>query len=196
MNFLAHVFLSGKDEDLLLGNFMADFISNNEVANLSPAIRKGVELHRIIDSFTDQHEMVRKGTKRLRANHGKYAPVVIDILYDNVLAKNWSTYEKQTLAEFSQDAYLVLFRRSEDLPEKLSKKVPFMVKDNFLAKYGTIAGLTRALSSMDRRTKFPSDFVSAIKQLEDEWDLFNEEFNAFFPEMIERVEDFLLVDGG
>ena len=191
MNFLAHIFLSCKDEDLLLGNFMADFITNRQVAKLSPGVQKGVELHRIIDSFTDTHEMVRQGTKRLRPVHGKYAPVVIDILYDNILTKNWSTYEDQTLEEFAQSSYLILFRRLTDLPDKLRKRLPLMIADNFLAKYGTEAGLQRALSSMDRRTKFPSNFASASIQLEDEFELFNEEFNVFFPELIEKVREFM-----
>ena len=191
MNFLAHIFLSYDNEDLLVGNFIADFITNRQVAKLSPKVQAGVTLHRMIDSFTDNHLVVREGTKRLRPTHGKYSPVVIDILYDNVLAKNWDKYCSDSLEDFSKHSYSILTDRLVDMPHKLSKRVPLMIADNFLLKYGTKAGLERALSSMDRRTKFPSKFISASKQLEDEFELFNDEFNTFFPEVMTLCENYI-----
>ncbi|GLR16183.1 acyl carrier protein phosphodiesterase [Portibacter lacus] len=191
MNFLAHIFLSYDNEELLLGNFMADFISNKQVEKYSDEIKRGILLHRLIDTFTDNHPIVRQGTKRLRKKHGKYAPVVIDILYDNILAKNWHLYDDKSLEEFAQDSYLILYRRLPDMPDKLRKKVPLMVADNFLLKYRSKAGIERALASMDRRTKFPSDFKSAALQLDEEEELFTEEFNIFFPELIQKCNEFL-----
>lgn len=190
MNFLAHIFLSCENDDLLLGNFMADFIKNSEVKEYSIAIQRGIKLHRKIDSFTDHHEMVRQGSRRLMDVHGKYSPVVIDILYDNILTKNWSKYHSDTLLNFSNNVYDLLLNRKEELPLKLQKRVPRMVEDNFLLKYGTTEGLRFALKSMDKRTKFPSNFPLAIQQLEDEWELFNNEFNVFFPEVIKMSKDF------
>ncbi len=190
MNFLAHIFLSCENDDLLLGNFMADFIKNSEVKEYSIAIQRGIKLHRKIDSFTDHHEMVRQGSRRLMDVHGKYSPVVIDILYDNILTKNWSKYHSDTLLNFSNNVYDLLLNRKEELPLKLQKRVPRMVEDNFLLKYGTTEGLRFALKSMDKRTKFPSNFSLAIQQLEDEWELFDNEFNVFFPEVIKMSKDF------
>ena len=48
MNFLAHLYLSGEDEELMIGNFIADFIRNREVTNYSEGIQKGIFLHRKI----------------------------------------------------------------------------------------------------------------------------------------------------
>jgi acyl carrier protein phosphodiesterase len=183
--------LSNGNEDVLLGNFMADFISNRQVANLSPGIQSGVTLHRMIDSFTDNHLVVRKGTKRLRPAHGKYAPVVIDIIYDFILANNWNRYSSKSLEVFSIECYEILNRRLSDLPYKLARRVPLMIADDFLLKYRSFSGLERALSSMDRRTKFPSNFIAASKQVKDEFELFDEEFNRFFPEVINLCENFL-----
>ena len=190
MNFLAHILLSRDSEDLLIGNFIADFIRNKEVGDYSAEIQKGIHLHRLIDSFTDQHEQVRKGSRRLMKNHGKYAPVVIDILYDNVLAANWSKYHGDSLDDFAVDTYEILQRRIMDLPLKLQSRVPLMVADDFLIRYGTDEGLQYALSMMDRRTKFPSNFVLASAQLKEEWELFENEFNIFFPEVFEMAVDF------
>lgn len=163
---------------------MADFIRNKEVQEYSLEIQKGIQLHRQIDHFTDNHPEVRKGSARLRPTHGKYAPVVIDILYDNVLATNWSRYHGDSLINFTKSVYEIFERRIEELPVRLQQMIPNMIKDNFLMKYGVDDGLRYALSMMDRRTKFPSNFVAAADQLKLEWGLFNEEFNAFFPDVI------------
>ena len=82
MNYLAHLFLSCQDEDLVIGNFIADSIRNKEVATFSPAIQQGISLHRKIDAYTDSHPIVRLSTRRLHPHHHKYAPVVIDIFFD------------------------------------------------------------------------------------------------------------------
>lgn len=183
MNFLAHLYLSCQEEELLIGNFVADFILNKEVKNFSNGVQRGILLHREIDSFTDSHKEVRKGTKRLQKNHGKYSPVVIDILYDYVLANNWDKYHGLSLEEFAFETYDKLNKHIALFPPKLQRRLPLMIGDNFLMKYKSKDGLLFALSSMDKRTKFPSNFISAIDQLENEWELFNSEFNAFFPDV-------------
>lgn len=82
MNYMAHIYLSHGKEEQLLGNFIADFVGNKDLVNYGKKVIEGIMLHRKIDSFTDNHDIVRKGTKRLRSIQGKYAPVVIDIIYD------------------------------------------------------------------------------------------------------------------
>ena len=45
MNFLAHIFLSGDDDLLKIGNFMADGIRGNNYLEYPEKIQKGVVLH-------------------------------------------------------------------------------------------------------------------------------------------------------
>lgn len=185
MNFLAHIYLSCDDNELLIGNFMADFVSNRQVKSLSEPLQQGVKLHRAIDSFTDNHPLVRQGCARLRKDHGKYAPVVIDLLYDYILAKNWKSYHPMNLEDFAQNVYDIFNQNINLFPEKLKKRIPLMIRDDFLTKYRSIEGLSFALSMMDRRTKFPSQFIKAAEQIRKEEDLFESEFQIFFPEVIQ-----------
>jgi acyl carrier protein phosphodiesterase len=187
MNFLAHLFLSFENEDIIIGNFIADSIRNNEVKNYSLAIQKGIKLHRKIDSFTDNHPSVRKGTLRLRPHHHKYAPVVIDILYDYVLANNWERYSNQSLESFAKRIYFILNKRLDEIPDKLRKNVPGMIKGNWLQSYKTKEGLLYTLKRMDIRASFPSKFTQAIEHLEQDYSLFENEFNLFFPELISHM---------
>lgn len=188
MNFLAHLFLSCENEELLIGNFIADFIKQKEVADYSLEIQKGIALHRQIDAYTDKHPLVLQGVHRLRPFHRKYAPVVIDILFDYLLANNWSLYSGQTLDEFAGDIYEILENRMAELPLKLQKRLPGMINANWLAAYGTDEGILFTFKKMDERTSFPSNFASALSHLKLDYNNYEKEFNQFFPDIIQYVD--------
>ncbi|MEM9918044.1 MAG: acyl carrier protein phosphodiesterase [Bacteroidota bacterium] len=188
MNFLAHLFLSCETEELIVGNMIADFIRNREMATYHSDIQKGVLLHRQIDTYTDQHPKVLQGVHRLRPRHRKYAPVVIDILYDHLLSKNWSRYSGRTLQEFADAMYEVLRKHLPVMPVKLQNRLVGMIDGNWLVGYGSIEGLRYTLERMDQRTRFPSNFAHAIEDLQQDYGAYESEFNAFFPEVITFVE--------
>ncbi len=190
MNFLAHLFLSCENEDLIVGNIIADFIRNKEVKNYSEAVQQGIGLHRLIDSYTDNHPIVRQGTKRLHPNHHKYAPVVIDIFYDHLLAHNWERYSDKTLEVFAKEVYDVLTKRMYDMPEKLQKRLPAMIQHNWLLGYKSKEGLNFVFEKMEERSSFASKFGEAVYDLEQDFELYNEEFNAFFPDIIREVKSY------
>lgn len=190
MNYLAHLFLSCQDDDLVIGNFIADSIKNKEISSFSTSIQQGIYLHRQIDSFTDKHPIVKRGTQRLHVHHHKYAPVVMDIYFDNLLAHNWKRYSDESISDFAQRMYRILTERQLDLPLKMQKYVPNMIANDWLQKYGTFEGLQYTFERMDRRTRFPSNFKNAVRHLKDDFTLFNEEFNLFFPDVQQMVFEF------
>lgn len=191
MNFLAHTFLSGSNEDILIGNFMADFINSSKWDHLPAEIQLGIQLHRGIDQFTDKHPMVRMGVKRLNSVHGKYAPVVIDIIYDHLLAVEWLHFSEINLRMHVDRSYQSFIEKKVYFPASLRNRIDRMIKDDFLFRYKSKEGFERSLSFMDRRTKFPSRFVLASEQLYNEWDYFRKEFHAFMPEIIQFTMDFI-----
>lgn len=188
MNFLAHLFLSFENEDHVIGNFIADSIRNSEVKNYPSEIQKGIMLHREIDSFTDNHPSVRLGTQRLQPHHHKYAPVVIDILYDYILANNWEFYSVESLESFARSIYSILNKRINLMPERLKRNVPGMIKANWLQSYKSKEGLRYTLQRMDKRASFPSKFAEAVDHLQQDYLLFESEFNNFFPELINHIK--------
>jgi len=82
MNFLAHIYLSGDNDFIKIGNFMADGIRGNDHLHFPEEVKKGIILHRHIDTFTDAHPTYRKSKHRLHEKYGHYAGVIMDILYD------------------------------------------------------------------------------------------------------------------
>lgn len=184
MNFLAHIYLSGDNDMITIGNFVADAIRGNKYKLLSPEFQVGVKLHRHIDTFTDAHPIVRQSTKRLHKNYSHYSGVIVDILYDHFLAKNWHKYSEIPLDTYVNDFYDLLNEHFDILPVRFQKLMPFMIADNWLLSYAETEGIQRVLNGMNRRTKNKSGMHLATNELKAFYSEFEDEFTRFFEELI------------
>ena len=190
MNFLAHIFLSGNNDLIKIGNFMADGIRGNDYLEYPEEIQKGIILHRAIDTFTDAHSIWRQSKHRLHERYGHYSGVIIDILYDHFLAKNWNTYSNENLEDYVNRFYQSLKDNYDVLSPKTKKLMPYMIESNWLVSYASIAGIERILFQMDYRTKHRAHMHNAVQELQEFYTEFEEEFTLFFEDLIEMVEDF------
>lgn len=183
MNFLAHIYLSGKDEDLLIGNFIADSVKGKRYLNYPLGIQKGIILHRAIDYYTDTHPVVRKSTTRLFANYSHYSSVIVDIFYDHFLAANWNDYSDLSLENYIANFYLLLEKRFSDLPAPVQRFFPYMVEENWLLSYASISGIKKILFQMNRRTEGKSKMDLATDDLRKHYNDFQKDFTEFFPDL-------------
>jgi acyl carrier protein phosphodiesterase len=184
MNFLAHIYLSGDDCEIAIGNFISDSVRGNKYKSFPLGIQRGILLHRDIDTFTDAHEIFRKSTKRLHKKYSHYSGVIVDIFYDHFLAKNWKDYSDESLEEFTGKFYEILIEKYDILPERIQNLIPYLIKDNWLLSYATVEGISKVLNGMSRRTKFKSNMEMASEDLREFYDIFEKEFKAFFEELI------------
>ncbi len=184
MNFLAHIYLSFDDDEIALGNFMADSIRGNKFKHLPQMVQKGILLHREIDTYTDAHAIPKKSSKRLHKNYSHYSRVIVDIFYDHFLAKNWENYSKVPLKIYVDRFYDLLEENFEMLPQGVQRMMPYMIADNWLYNYSKMKGIARVLNGMNRRTKNKSKMNFAILDLEEHYDDFESEFTEFFEELI------------
>ena len=188
MNFLAHIYLSGKSKEVLIGNFIGDAIKGNGYNKYPAEIKKGILLHRKIDSFTDNHEIVTLSKNKLREDYGKHAGIVIDIFYDHFLSINWHKYSQEDRNEFIQQSYKTLLSKSRILPSRVMKYLPFMVLFDWLGSYNQIESIKIVLDGMAKRTSLPNMSDNAIQILKKHYHVFDNEFNTFFPELIDYSE--------
>ena len=190
MNFLAHFYLSAQDKELLIGNFIADAVKGNSWMEFPEGLQKGIRLHRAIDFFTDTHPVVSCSRARLRDEFNHYSPVIVDVFYDHVLARNWLDYHQEQLDSFVRHVYAVLEKNAENFPERTRLMLPYMIRHNWLSSYAQIEGIHRALAGMSRRTKFDSKMEVASKALEKDYEAFKNDFTEFFPQLITHVKNF------
>lgn len=192
MNFLAHAYLSGEDEKVLLGNFIGDFIKGRQALNVfDPDIIRGVELHRAIDEFTDNHPVVHDSKNRLRPTYRHYSGVIVDVFYDHFLATHWKSFHHQTLDDFAAKTYETIGSFSDILPFEFKQMFPYMIRGNWLVSYGDISAIHRTLSGMASRTPYKSKMESASEDLRAHYKEFNDEFGKFFPELKDFAEEWL-----
>lgn len=191
MNHLAHLFLSQSDIDLLTGNFIADHIKGNKISPFSEGVKRGIMMHRAIDTFTDQHALVMESKRRLYPKYHKYAAVLIDLFYDHILARNWNTYSPLSLANFSGAAYKMLKSQEGVFPEKSKLVLHYMSINDWLSGYATIEGMGKALIGISKRAKFNSKMDEAIVELERDFSLYEKEFTPFFKELFQYTQDWL-----
>ena len=183
MNFLAHIYLSGNSELVKIGNFMADGIRGKDYLNFPEEVKNGILLHRQIDTFTDAHPTYRKSKHRLHDKYGHYSGVIMDILYDHFLAKNWKQFSDENLEDYVADFYQSLKNNYTILSEKTKKIMPTMIKENWLVSYASIPGIEYILFQMDFRTKNSVNMQEAILELQLFYNEFETEFTSFFYEL-------------
>jgi acyl carrier protein phosphodiesterase len=184
MNFLAHIYLSGDNDLIKIGNFMADGIRGKHFESYPLEIQKGIILHRAIDTFTDAHPIFRQSTKRLHEKYHHYAGVIVDVFYDHFLAKNWNKYSNENLDDFVARFYQSLHDNHINLSERTKGMMPYMIEHNWLVSYQTVEGINRILTQMDQRTKNESKMRFATNELSEFYPEFEEEFTNFFQELI------------
>jgi acyl carrier protein phosphodiesterase len=183
MNFLAHIYLSGDNDLIKIGNFMADGIRGKHFESYPLDIQKGIILHRFIDTYTDCHPIFRESTKRLHENYHHYAGVIVDIFYDHFLAKNWKQYSDENLDDFTERFYQSLRDNFDVLSERTKGMLPYMINHNWLVSYQTVEGISQILTRMDSRTKNESKMRFAPNELNQFYTEFEQEFTTFFEDI-------------
>ena len=183
MNFLAHLYLSENNTNIMIGNFIADHIKGNNYDGFSKEIQQGVFLHREIDTFTDAHEVVRKSKRRLHDRYRHYDGVIIDIFYDYFLAKNWADYSVIPLDIYTDSINKFFYEISPELPLKSQNFIKYMIQYNILFNYQFKDGIERVLNGMNTRTKGKSQMNLAIEDLTILHQEFENDFTIFFKDL-------------
>lgn len=193
MNYLAHVYLSGECNEIKIGNFIGDYVKGKSYMQYPDQIRKGILIHRDIDSFTDKHLIVHRTKSHLNPKYHKYSGIIVDIFYDHFLATHWEEYCTEPLKGFVYRFYENLVSHFRILPKRVKQFLPIFILNNWLESYLTIEGIGIVLNRMSKRTSLPDYTKFAIDELSRNYDLFNADFHEYFPiltEYIEKKHDF------
>lgn len=188
MNFLAHLHLSESNEEIMIGNFIADFVKGKNYEHYPPAIKQGIIIHRHIDYFTDTHPVVLESKQRLYSKYHKYSAVIMDVFYDHFLAIRWEDYSEVPLMDFANNFYFIVKNYIEYLPDKVKEFLPSMIKNDWLVNYRNFEGIEHALEGMARRATFESGMQNALIELRQNYNQFKSEFQLYYPELINYVK--------
>ena len=183
MNYLAHSFLAFQNTDLIIGNFIADSIQGNRFDGLTEGIIKGIKLHRKIDVFTDSHPIFLTSKHRFSKDFDKYSGVLMDIIYDHYLAKNFEQYSSLSLQNHADGIYDILKNNYDFLPEHAKRFYGYMTERNILFHYSSIEGIQTVLTHLSNRIRNRFELQLAIPILEANYQEIEEEFFIFFKDL-------------
>lgn len=187
MNYLAHAYLSFGRPEILVGNMISDFVKGKKKYEYSQGILKGIELHRDIDTFTDDHAATKLAKQIFVPYYGLYSGAFIDVLYDYFLANDKNEFQDDSLFDFSQQVYANLDNHKVIFPEKFQAMYPYMKKHNWLFNYKEKWGIKRSLEGLVHRAAYLSDSETAFDLFEKNIDTLESSYNSFFPELKEYV---------
>lgn len=183
MNFLAHSFLSPKNDLIRLGNTFGDFVKGKKMLGVNPDLVKGVRLHRFIDDYTDNHPLVQKAILVFKPYFGRFSGIIVDMVFDHYLAKNWKLFSNEKLEVYVQDLFVIYESNRPFLTDKINQVAPVMKMQQWLLKYQTIEGLAEILEQMSRRIGNRVLLHEAIPVIIENEVHLGELFNRFFKEL-------------
>ena len=189
MNVLAHIYLSGDSDEIIIGNYIGDYVKGRDYLKYPEQIRKGIIIHRHIDAFTDKHPVVHRSKLLFTKKYHKYAGVVIDIMYDHFLTREWDFYSRRPLESIIYQFYRAMVNNYDILPDMVKERIPFFIINNWLESYKTSNGLRSVFKALSKRTSLPNESRYAIKTLKKNYYSLDDDFMEFFPELIEYVEN-------
>ena len=183
MNFLGHIYLSGPDTELAIGNLVADQIKGNRISELPDKIKSGIVLHRLIDEFTDNHGSYKKCVRELFPNYRHYSRVIIDMYFDHFLAANWDNFHKTPLKIYSNRFYEKLEKSCFYFNDQVQYFICNLINQKWLEKYSNLKDLEVILKQMEGRTKFPSKLAASTYDLIEKYTYFESHFFHFMEDV-------------
>lgn len=188
MNYLAHLYLSGNDEQVATGNFIGDYVKGNQFKKYPEKIREGILLHRKIDTFTDTHPYVADAKALFRNDFGLYSGIVVDFFYDHFLAARWTNYSEISLRSFAKWVHATLLSNYSYLPSRVQGFLPFLIQHKRLESYASVNGTAEALKIMSRYSSLPDRVEDAQIILVENYDFLEANFTAFMQELMLFVD--------
>lgn len=187
MNHLAHLYLSRHSEKMMVGNFIADAVKGKKYLDFEEEIMRGILMHREIDTYTDSNTIVRHSKNFFRSRYGLYSSVLIDLIYDHFLAKNFDRYSKEPLVSFADRSYRIFEKYLSVMPERNRYMLPYMRKENWLLHYAEIEGIERSLTGMSRRIKNNPGIEHAHTEFRLHYEELQEDFEKYFPQLENHI---------
>jgi len=187
VNYLAHVLLARPTPEARLGALLGDFAQGLDPRTLPGEAREALLEHRAIDAFVDAHPSQRAGRARFAPPYRRFAGILLDVFHDHFLVRHWERLASEPLEELCASLYGALERHQPLLPPRLRAIAPRMAAEDWLAGYGDLDNVARALGGIARRLRRPTPIASGIEELLARYGELETEFLALFPQVFAFV---------
>lgn len=184
MNHLAHLFLSPPSVEARVGNLLGDFARGLDSSLLPSEVRRGLENHRAVDAFTDQHPDVKAAKTLFSSKRRRFAGVALDVLFDHYLLRHWRVFTDTPKSAFIEDVYHDLTVGRPLMPERMARVTQRMVEDDWLGAYESLDNIGLALDRIAGRIRFRNEFAGMIEEIRPLDAALEAHFLSFFPQLV------------
>lgn len=162
---------------------ISDFVKGKKKFDFAAGIQKGIHLHRMIDSFTDDHPVTKEAKQVFRPFVGLYAGAFMDVVYDHFLALDENEFTGESLAAFAAETYDVLYTYQPVLPQPFAAMLPYMSRHNWLYNYRTVTGAEKSFAGVVHRAAYLTNSANVFSAFLDNYSSMRQYYSAFFPEV-------------
>ena len=189
MNYLFHIYFSTTDPATQLGACLGDFYKGN-IANLdcSTALKKGLALHRALDTFADTHPLLLHCRAAFPKEQRRMAGIALDIFFDHFLAKHWESYCTIPLQTFCQTFYTTTKPLTPLLTPEAAYVHSLIANENWLAAYADLKTITFVLTRMSRAIHFKNTLEETPQTLIAQYAFFEDAFRQFIHSALKSFE--------
>jgi acyl carrier protein phosphodiesterase len=181
MNYLAHAYLSFLHPQVLVGNMISDFVKGRARYSFEPLVQKGIQLHRDIDTFTDNHPATAAAKQFFKPVAGLYAGAFVDVVYDHFLALDTAELDEIGWRQFSAQTYTVLQAHLPVLPERFASMLPYMQQQDWLFNYRYHRAIQNSFAGLARRAVYLETSAPAFEAFETFYTELGQIYKEFFP---------------
>jgi acyl carrier protein phosphodiesterase len=185
MNFLAHLYLAGDDEELMLGALLGDFVRGRDrLKSYEPSLRRGILLHRHIDSHIDTLPAFDSLRSFFQPPFRRYSGIIIDLGLDHELAKHWTEFSPISLDRFDAQVRTLLERNSELVPQGLDRFMAYADRRGLFSAYADSGEILHSLTGVGKRLSRPNP----LHRVAEVWDGFEPVLAAKFKPLFDDVQ--------
>lgn len=196
MNYLAHAHLSFGVPHVLVGNMISDFVKGAQKSGYAASVQRGIELHRAIDHFTDNHPATAAAKQIFRPVYRLYSGPIVDVLYDHFLATDDAEFTQESLQAFTRRVYQTLEEETVHLPLQFLPVFTYMRMQNWLYHYRQPEGIEKSLRGLARRATYMSDSAQAYALFLSNYNELRQCYLSFFPDVKRMAKDMLASAAG
>ncbi len=182
MNYLAHARLSFDQPMILIGNMISDFVKGKQQYDYLPAIQTGIQLHRAIDEYTDNHPVTAELKSFFRPQYRLYSGAFADIVYDHFLAlDNTEFASAEKLKEFATVTYTIIDAHVALTPPKFRQIFPYMKEHDWLYNYQYTSAIERSFKGLVHRAAYLKESAIAYDIFLTNYDAMAGCYKEFYP---------------
>jgi acyl carrier protein phosphodiesterase len=155
MNYLGHIYFSNDDFELAKANLYGDYVKGSDLSIYPELIQKGIRLHREIDNYIDHHPIIiEELLPILRPDLPKVAPIAVDLIFDHLLAKNWSDFHEKELNSYLDEFYESIRTNELEFSMTFLQQLGRMENFKWMNVYAQFEGLEKLSQGVSRKLNF------------------------------------------